>query len=137
MKKYLITGGTGFIGSALAIKLVKEGNQVVVFDNNQRGQSSRLEKYVDKIKIINGDIRNYKKVSNSMKNIDVVCHLAYVNGTKYFYSQPEKVLEIAVKGIMNVIDACIENKIKNLILASSSEVYQKPDKLPTNETSLH
>ena len=60
--------------------------------------------------------------------------MAYINGTKYFYSKPDLVLDIAVKGIINVIDLCIENKIKELYLASSSEVYQTPNKVPTDET---
>lgn len=133
LKTYLITGGTGFIGSALAIKLLKEGNNVVVFDNNERGKSLRLLKYKKKIKLIKGDIRNINELNKAMKNIDVVCHLAYINGTKFFYKKPEKVIEIAIKGIINVIDCCINNKIKNLILASSSEVYQDPEKIPTSE----
>ena len=115
LKTYLVTGGTGFIGSALAIKLLKEGNKVVVFDNNERGKSLRLFKYKKKIKFIKGDIRNFDEINKAMKNIDVVCHLAYINGTKFFYKKPEKVIEIAIKGIINVIDCCINNKINRFL----------------------
>ena len=69
----------------------------------------------------------------SLKKIDAVIHLAYINGTKYFYTRPTDILEIAVKGITNIIDACKEKKIKELYLASSSEVYQTPTKIPTDE----
>ncbi len=60
--------------------------------------------------------------------------MAYVNGTKHFYNKPVVVLDIAVKGILNIIETCIKNKVKELYLASSSEVYQTPDKIPTDET---
>ena len=61
-------------------------------------------------------------------------HLAYINGTKFFYSKPDLVLDVAIKGITNVIDGCIKNKVKELYLASSSEVYQTPNKIPTTES---
>ena len=69
----------------------------------------------------------------SLNTVDAVIHLAYVNGTKFFYSKPTVILDIAVKGIINVIDACKKKKIKELYLASSSEVYQTPQKIPTDE----
>ena len=53
---------------------------------------------------------------------------------KNFYQKPDLVLDIGVKGIINVIEACKQNKIKELIVASSSEVYQSPLKIPTDET---
>ena len=56
-----------------------------------------------------------------------------MNGTKYFYTRPILILDIAVKGIINVIDICKRRKIKELYLASSSEVYQTPLKIPTTE----
>ena len=65
--------------------------------------------------------------------MDSIIHLAFLNGTKNFYEKPQLVLDIGVKGIMNVIEACRENKIKELIIASSSEVYHSPLKIPTKE----
>ena len=58
----------------------------------------------------------------SLNTVDAVIHLAYVNGTKFFYSKPTVILDIAVKGIINVIDACKKKKIKELYLASSSSL---------------
>ena len=133
-KHFLITGGTGFIGSALTRSLVDKGCKVTIFDNNSRGTLKNVIKIKNKIKMIKGDIRNYNQVKKAFSNIDAVIHLAYVNGTKYFYSKPVLVLDIAVKGILNTMHACISNKIKELYLASSSEVYQTPKKIPTDET---
>ena len=59
--------------------------------------------------------------------------MAYINGTKFFYTKPVLILDIAIKGILNVIEGCIKNKVKELYLASSSEVYQTPNKIPTDE----
>jgi nucleoside-diphosphate-sugar epimerase len=134
-KRYLITGGTGFIGSALVKRLVMEGHEVRVFDNDSRGEKSRLLDIIGEITLIKGDIRDKEAVSRACKGVDSVIHLAYLNGTEFFYSKPEIVLDIGVKGIINVIDGCIKNDVKELVLASSSEVYQTPPKVPTNESA--
>src|SRR5205823_3221688 len=60
---------------------------------------------------------------------------AYVNGTEFFYSKPHLVLEVAVKGMMNVVDACLQIGVRDLVLASSSEVYQTAPVVPTDESA--
>ena len=132
-KKYLITGGSGFIGSALVKRLVEEVNEVRVFDNNFRGNLRRINNVIEDVEFIEGDIRNKEIVEEACKGIDCVCHLAYVNGTEFFYKMPELVLEVGVKGMMNVIDGCINQNVSDLVLASSSEVYQSPPAVPTDE----
>ena len=132
MKNILITGGTGFIGSAISKALCIRGYNITVFDNNSRGKIQNINNF-KKIKFISGDIRNYKDVYKACNKIDTVIHLAAVNGTRFFYEKPDIVLEVAAKGIINIVDACIKKKIKNLFLASSSEVYHHPNKIPTDE----
>ena len=132
-KTFLVTGGTGFIGSNICELLIKANHNVKVFDNNSRGSISKIKKIRKKIKFIKGDIRNKESLNRALKNTDAVIHLAYINGTKYFYSKPVLILDVAVKGILNIIEACIKNKVKELYLASSSEVYQTPNKIPTDE----
>jgi nucleoside-diphosphate-sugar epimerase len=132
-KKYLITGGSGFIGSALVKRLVEEGNNVRVFDNNSRGNLRRINDIIENIEFIKGDIRNKEIVEEACKGIDCCCHLAYVNGTEYFYKMPEFVLDVAIKGVMNVLDGCILHNVPELIMASSSEVYQNASTVPTDE----
>ncbi|MBI2135120.1 SDR family NAD(P)-dependent oxidoreductase [Candidatus Woesearchaeota archaeon] len=134
-KQYLVTGGTGFIGSALVQRLVKEGYDVRVIDNDIRGAKERLKDVAGKIELVKGDVRNPEEVQKACKGRDSVIHLAYINGTEYFYKMPELVLEVAVKGMINVIDGCIKENVKELILASSSEVYQTAEKTPTDETA--
>jgi nucleoside-diphosphate-sugar epimerase len=132
-KKYLITGGSGFIGSAIVRQLIQCGQTVKVLDNNIRGSRRKLEGFFEQIEFIEGDIRDSALVNRIASGIDSIIHLAYINGTEFFYNYPELVLDVAVRGILNVLDACKTNGIKELVLASSSEVYQTPPYVPTDE----
>ncbi|MEK6837354.1 MAG: SDR family NAD(P)-dependent oxidoreductase, partial [Nanoarchaeota archaeon] len=134
-KKYLITGGSGFIGSAIARRLAKEGHSVRVLDNDIRGASERLKDAANKIEVVQADIRDAEAVQKACKGVDSVIHLAYLQGTQFFYTKPELVLDIGVKGMVNVIDGCIKENVRELIVASSSEVYNMPPKIPTDETA--
>jgi nucleoside-diphosphate-sugar epimerase len=131
--KVLVTGGSGFIGSALVKALVKSGAKVRVLDDNSRGRPRRLADIEKDIEFIGGDVRNADAVERAAQGMDEVHHLAFVNGTEFFYSQPDLVLDVGVRGMLNVIDACRKHGIGNLILASSSEVYQTPPQVPTAE----
>src|SRR5499433_153836 len=129
----LVTGGSGFLGSALVKALVRESETVRVFDDNSRGALRRLQEVAHDIEFVNGDSRDPAAVDAAMRGIDEVHHLAFVNGTATFYSAPDLVLDVGVKGIVNVIDGCRRHGIGRLILASSSEVYQSPPRVPTDE----
>jgi dTDP-glucose 4,6-dehydratase/UDP-glucose 4-epimerase len=132
--KTLVTGGTGFIGAALVKKLIGEGRDVTVLDNNSRGANRRLASVEGRYKFIEGDIRDAGAVKNATKGMESVIHLAFVNGTEFFYTKPELVLDVGVRGMLNVLDACREHHVPELVLASSSEVYQSPPVVPTDET---
>ena len=133
MKTCLITGGTGFIGSALTRLLLERGFNVRVLDDNSRGNFRRLTDVMDSLDIREGDIRNSDLVSKSLLGVDVVVHLAYINGTINFYERPREVLDVAIVGMQNVLEAMKLNDVPELYLASSSEVYQYPDVFPTPE----
>ena len=133
MKNILVTGGSGFIGSAITNHLLRDTkNKVTVFDDFSRGNKNRLIKS-KRLKLIKGNICDYSKVLKACANINIVIHLAAINGTKFFYEKPCEVLSVSSKGIINIIDACVKKKIKTIYLASSSEVYHKPNKIPTDE----
>jgi len=131
----LVTGGSGFIGSALVKALVKDGNAVRVLDDNSRGAPRRLAAVERDTEFIAGDIRDAGVVARAVRGVDEVHHLAYVNGTEHFYKSPELVLDVGVKGMINVIDACRAAGVGTLVLASSSEVYQTPPQVPTDESA--
>lgn len=128
-----MTGGTGFIGAALVRRLLLENYKVRVLDNNSRGSLNRFIGIHHDVEFIKGDIRDKATVERSAKGVDGILHLAYVNGTEFFYTHPELVLDVGVKGIVNVLDACRKYNVAEFILASSSEVYHNPPKVPTDE----
>jgi nucleoside-diphosphate-sugar epimerase len=134
-RRILVTGGSGFIGSALVKALVRNGETVRVLDDNSRGSPRRLREVERDIEFVSGDIRDPAAVDAAMRGIDEVHHLAFVNGTATFYSAPDLVLDVGVKGIVNVIDACRRHGVGRLVLASSSEVYQSPPQVPTDESA--
>ena len=136
IKKILVTGGSGFIGSAITKYLVSCGHKVVVFDNNSRGRIRRLKNIKNKINFYKGDIRDFKKLNSIPGKFDCVIHLAYVNGTKHFYKKPFEILDIAVGGLLNILKFCKSKKVDSFYLASSSEVYQNPNKFPTDEKEM-
>lgn len=133
MKKILITGGTGFLGSAICENLLNLNYKIKILDNNFRGNLSKIEKFIDKVDFIEGDIRDYNTVLNATNDCEEVWHLAYINGTKYFYEIPDQVLEVGIKGTINTIDAALESGVKKYILASTSETYNIPTHIPTKE----
>ena len=134
-KPYLVTGATGFIGSALVRALVQQGHAVRVFDNNSRGSPHRLREIEADVDWMQGDVRDAETVLRAVRGTNGVFHLAAVNGTEFFYTRPDLVLDVAVKGMVNVIDACIAEGVGELFVASSSEVYQTPPHVPTDETA--
>lgn len=133
MKHYLVTGGSGFIGAALVRRLVQDGHMVRVLDDNSRGHTGRLHGVLDAVEFIQGDIRDGEAVGRAVQGVDGVLHLAAVNGTKHFYEKPELVLDVGVRGMLNVLDACRANGVGDLVIASSSEAYQTPPVVPTPE----
>jgi nucleoside-diphosphate-sugar epimerase len=133
-KRYLVTGGLGFLGSALVRALVKAGHTVRTLDNLSRGAGHRLGDVSRDVESITGDIRDAEAVARAIRGMDAVCHLAYVNGTEYFYSRPAEVLDVGVRGMLNVLDGCTQAGVGELVLASSSEVYQTPPAVPTDES---
>jgi nucleoside-diphosphate-sugar epimerase len=134
MTRVLVTGGSGFIGSAIVKALVSQGGAVRVLDDNSRGAMRRLREVEGDIEFVAGDVRDAAAVDRATRGVDEVIHLAFVNGTEFFYSAPELVLEVGVKGMCNVLDACRAHNVGRLVLASSSEVYQTAAQVPTPES---
>jgi len=130
----LVTGGTGFLGRSLVRSLLQAGHAVRVLDNESRGSSQKLGEALAGVDLRTGDIRDPAVVLRAMKGIDLVFHLAYINGTEFFYTRAGEILEVGVKGMVNVLDACRAAGTRQLFLASSSEVYQEPPQIPTPES---
>jgi nucleoside-diphosphate-sugar epimerase len=133
MSRHLVTGGAGFIGSALTRRLLDEGHEVTVLDRFSRGKSERIPRQARTLK---ADIRRFPHVLRAVDGADIVWHLAYVQGTQTFYANPMDVIDVALRGISSVLNACERTEGKQLFLVSSSEVYQNPPEgmYPTDET---
>jgi nucleoside-diphosphate-sugar epimerase len=132
--KVMVTGGSGFVGAQLCTDLVAQGHHVVAFDNNSRGHARRLAHLGDDVEFIQGDVRDFEQVSAATAGCEVVWHLAYVNGTRFFYERPDLVLEVGIKGALNTIEAALLHGVRRYVLASTSETYQQPSRIPTDET---
>lgn len=132
MNKILVTGGAGFIGSNLVKTLFLQGNEVVVFDNEFRGSFKNLDE--KKIHKISGDITDANDWKKLPTDITSIYHLGAINGTKYFYEIPQKVMEVNIKGILNLLDFTRERDIKKILFTSSSEIYGFPKIFPTPES---
>jgi dTDP-glucose 4,6-dehydratase/UDP-glucose 4-epimerase len=130
----LVTGGAGFIGSSLVRGLLRVGATVRVLDDFSRGRPRRLGGIEQDLELHNNDVRDPAAVTRAAAGADWILHLAAVNGTEFFYSKPELVLDVALRGVLAVIDGARAAGVRNLVLASSAEVYQTPPTVPTDET---
>lgn len=134
MSRLAVTGAGGFIGAHLTRALLAEGHEVVAIDNYIRGQASRLANAQGAIERVTLDVRDKDALVQALRGVECVFHLAAVNGTENFYTQPQLVLDVGVRGALAVSEACIEAGVPDLVVASSAEVYQTPRVVPTDET---
>ena len=130
--RYLVTGGAGFLGSALVRSLAGSGHQVVVLDDFSSGKYERLNDVDRQVRW--GDVRRPDDVSEAAKGAESVLHLAYIQGTKNFYEKPSEILSVALEGMQAVLRACRVNGIRELVLVSSAEAHQSAE-LPTPEST--
>jgi len=130
----LVTGGAGFIGSALVRELVKREANVIVYDNFLYGNGPNLLELVDQIKIVGGDILSWK-LYETIKKYDVkyVFHLAAEPYIPHCYDNPEKFFEVNVRGTMNVLMVCKTFNVERVINFSTSEVYGTAQYTPIDE----
>ena len=132
---FFVTGGSGFLGSSFVSRLVRNNKKVIVYDDFSRGSLKKIETIKNKVKIVDGDVRDEKKILLESKGCDYFFHFAAINGTEFFYKKPQEVLDVAIRGVLAGIESSVKNNIKNFFLASSSEVYQTPKVIPTPENA--
>jgi len=136
MKKVLVTGAGGFIGSHLVEACVKEGYDVKAFVRyNSMNHWGWLEEISCKgsIEVIAGDVRDYDSVYNIMKNCDTVFHLAALIGIPYSYVSPLAYIKTNIEGTYNILQAARELNLKNVLITSTSETYGTAQYIPIDE----
>jgi len=130
--KYLITGGAGFIGSHLAEKLVERGDQVVVIDNLSTGNALNLTDVLPKIEFQKGNILDKSLIDTLIAESDYVVHFAAALGVFNIINKPLESLITNLQGAEVVFAACDKYQ-KPVLVASTSEIYGKNNKVPLNE----
>ena len=136
MKKILITGATGFIGSHLTELMVERGFNVVAFDRyNSNNDWGWLEnsKYKNEFDVILGDIRDYDSISKAMIGCNTVFHLAALIGIPYSYISPLAYLRTNAEGTYNVLEASKNQNIEQILVTSTSETYGTAQYTPIDE----
>ena len=130
--KYLITGGAGFIGSHVVEKLITRGDEVVIFDNLSTGSAINLSGIKEKITFQEGNILDKAEIQKLVSESDYVVHLAAALGVFNIVNKPLESLRTNLQGSEVVLEACDKYR-KPVLIASTSEIYGKNDKLPLNE----
>ena len=135
MKRILITGGAGNIGSSLASRLSANPDyQIVIVDNLLTGNLNKLPKNRDNVIFINADVNDFRDISSVMLsfNFDFVFHYAAVVGVARTLKNPKMVLD-DIEGIKNILNLSKNTNVKKVFYSSSSEVYGEPVEIPQFE----
>jgi len=134
MSKYLVTGGTEFIGSHIVERLVKEKHYVRVLDNLSSGKILNLKGIAQSIDLIKGDICSKETCFKAAKGIDFVLHQAALRSVPKSMRDPHAYNRVNIDGTLNMLEACKENKVKRFVFASSSSVYGEVNHFPEKES---
>ncbi len=135
MKKALVTGGAGFIGSHLVDSLLKKGYNITVLDNFSTGRPQNLSHVIDRIGLVECDISKSGKWEELFKKVDYVFHLAALADIVPSIESPNEYYQSNVNGTFNVLEACRKNRVKKIIYSASSSCYGIPDEYPTRENA--
>jgi len=130
--KYLITGGSGFIGSHLAERLLDQGHSVTIIDNLTTGSEANLLKVKKSINFHQGNILDKPLMEELIAESDYVVHLAAALGVLNIVNKPLESLKTNIQGTEVVLEAS-DKFGKPVLIASTSEIYGKNDKVPLNE----
>ena len=138
VKKVLVTGADGFIGSHLVEELVKDGYEVKAFvlynSFNTWGWLDTLPKgTLDKIDVFTGDVRDPNAVRTAMEGMDAVLHLAALIAIPFSYYAPDTYVDTNIKGTLNVLQAAKTLGTKRVLVTSTSEVYGTAQYVPIDE----
>ena len=140
MRKILVTGGAGFIGSNLCEELVKKGDYVICLDNFSTGRIENIQGLIDnnsdRFKLIVGDIRNLDTCLNAVNGVDVVFHEAALGSIPRSIDDPITTNAVNISGFLNMLVAAKNAKIDRFIFAASSSTYGDNETIPKVEDNI-
>src|SRR6201998_3340637 len=131
--RYLVTGGAGFIGSNTVDELVHRGHSVVVLDDLSAGKEDNLAEVRNKITFMKGSITDIEVVRKAMHEAEYVLHLAARTSVPRSVKDPIETNKINIDGMLNVLVAARDAKVKRLVFAASSSAYGETPTLPKTE----
>lgn len=134
MHKYVVTGGSGFIGSTLVRKLLETGGSVTVIDNLLTGHEKNLAEVRSRIEFHRLDVRDAAALAPLMQNADTVFHLAAIPSVPRSIDDPVPSHEVNINGTFNVLRAASQAGVRRLVYAASSSAYGEIETLPKIET---
>lgn len=134
MKRILITGGAGFIGSHCVDVFLSAGYEVGVFDIRKRAQAHNIEHALQDITYIEGDVRDVRQLDSVLPMYDYVLHLAAIVSVQESFLHPLDTHHTNVTGMLNVYESAFRNGVTRVVYASSAAVYGDTDVVPTPET---
>lgn len=120
MSHFLVTGGAGFIGSHVVDALVAAGHQVRVIDNLGNGRAEQVHAGAE---LVIGDVTDFDTVQSAMSGIDGVFHLAALPRVPYSVQFPLESARVNINGTLNIFEAARQNKVKRIVLSSTSSIY--------------
>jgi nucleoside-diphosphate-sugar epimerase len=133
--KAVVTGGAGFIGSALVRHLLEEGvDSVIAYDNLNSGHAKNLDGLGERVQLVEGDIRDYDAVVAAFAGADFVFHLAAIPSVPRSIKEPIPSHDVNINGSFNVFRAAQESGVKRVVYAASSSAYGDTEVLPKVET---
>lgn len=136
MKRTIVTGGAGFIGSSLVRSLLAQGHRVHVIDNLSSGNLDNLEEVADQITVHEYDISDYNRIAPVIADAERVFHLAAVASVPKSINEPVVAHDTNVNGTFNVLRAAVEGKVGRVLFAASSAAYGDSPEMPKTETML-
>jgi UDP-glucose 4-epimerase len=131
--KALVTGGAGFIGSHLAVRLVADGHEVRVLDNFSTGSRTNLAGLEDTVELVEGDMQSYERAHNAVQGCEVVFHQAALPSVPRSIQDPLTSHAVNVIGTLNLLLAARDSDVRRLVYASSSSIYGADPSLPKRE----
>ncbi len=135
MSKYVVTGGAGFIGSALVRGLLREGAaRVTVIDNLHSGREQNLEEVRGQVDLVRLDIRNYEEIAPVVRGAQVVFHLAAIPSVPRSIAEPVPSHTVNIDGTFQVFRACADGRAGRVVYAASSSAYGDSETLPKTES---